>query len=117
MYGDKCGDYNDLRGERFKLSLSSNALHHRASGRRAWRWAHVWMTVKKQINKEEDGGYPPIGRAFGASVRKSCAAAPETRLFPPKKNKIWEKLFSFLLELVADIFTNVKHINAYFVKI
>lgn len=28
MYGDKCRDYNDLREERLKLLLSSNALHH-----------------------------------------------------------------------------------------
>lgn len=28
MYGDKCRDYNDLVGERLKLLLSSNALHH-----------------------------------------------------------------------------------------
>lgn len=45
MYGDKCRDYNDLGGERLKLLLSSNALHH--CGRVCAR-VHMWMYVCEQ---------------------------------------------------------------------
>lgn len=48
MYGDKCKDYNDLGGERLKHLLSSNALHHRGSGRVSeCLHVHIWMCVRK----------------------------------------------------------------------
>lgn len=48
MYGDKCRDYNDLGGERLKLLLSSNALHHGGSGRVSEPLhVHIWMCARK----------------------------------------------------------------------
>lgn len=52
MYGDKCGDYNDLGGERLKLLLSSNALHHCGRG---WGCVvHVRVYVRVCVCLEVD---------------------------------------------------------------
>jgi len=50
MYGDKCRDYNDLGGERLKLLLSSNALHHRGSGRGVCESVRMFICAREGVS-------------------------------------------------------------------
>lgn len=75
MYGDKCRDYNDLGGERLKVLLSSNALHH--CGRATCVCVRECVCVFSYERASEVN--LPLSGAFRVCASSACLSASGAR--------------------------------------